>query len=411
MEMKGGTANLLLMILISSMTVIVPLLLNQASTVFYLSTPFYITIVVLYFSVLYLRVWGILITAITLIVSGLFLEIPQDLFITNTFVNIIQIIILYIATTYLRSPKRRKTELHYQKGEFYFSFYNLCIICLLFVYGVLGLFVQDEILTVIIVLSSVLLLATLIKAYRNSDPILLKYTIIVAFLPSALCSFISAYLCHVPENLVIDYCLTWTLSNYIFLQTIGYIIFQIFYVRRIHGYKHNDIVKVSLSRAVYYISIVIINLLIIYLYYSKIIGSYGYVYFFPWLLGNIFLLSNFYFSKFDDATGVKEENRFDWYEKRIITIEKNTSGIITIISFILPLSVTLMRESMPIPSELVILFASNIFFACLSVGLIWIPNKNLRFISLLKSVKTIAYTYSITLLLISTILIMFTSIE
>ena len=149
---------------------------------------------------------------------------------------------------------------------------------------------------------------------------------------------------------------------------------------------------------------ILLNTFILYLLFSHVIEENGYLYFFPWLLGNVFLLSNLYFTKFKDADGIKENNRFDWYEKKIITVEKNTAGIITIISFILPLSVQFMREDIPTP--LIVLFSANIFFACLSVGLIRIPNNKLRFITLLKSIKTVSYIYSITLLLISTIMIM-----
>ena len=112
-----------------------------------------------------------------------------------------------------------------------------------------------------------------------------------------------------------------------------------------------------------------------------------------------------FFTVYDDANGKgDDDDRFKWYEDRIITIEKNTSGIIMIIAFMLPLSVTLMKEEFP--GILVILFAANIFFACLAVGLIWVPNRKIRFINLLKTIKTISYTYAITLLLTSSIMIM-----
>lgn len=401
--MNGGTANIMLMLLISSITIIVPILLKQTSSIFYLSTPFYITIVILYLAVLYLRAWGILIAFITLAVSGFFLEVPGDIYAINTVINVLQVSLLLGATTLLRRP--RKTQMYYQQGNFYFSFYNLCILSILLAYFISAFFYPERIFNILILLSALLFVATIIKAAVNKDSALLMYTTLVALLPSALCSCLSAWLCHVPGDSLAKYILVWTLSNYIFLQTLGYIFYQILYLKKIHPFKRSDTITVNVSTAAYYIAVILLNTLILYLLFTHIIGEYGYIYFFPWLLGNIFLMANFYFTRFDDASGVKEDNRFDWYEKRIITVEKNTTGIITIISFILPLSVTLLKDN--IPSALVVLFAANIFFACLSVGLIWIPNKNLRFISLLKSIKTISYTYSITLLLISAIMIMF----
>ena len=405
--MNGGTANLMLMILISSITIIVPILLKQTASIFYLSTPFYITIVILYLSVLYLRIWGVLISFITLLVSGFFLDVPKELYAINTLINVLQVSLLLGATTLLRRP--RKKQMYYHQGNFYFSLYNFSILVILLAYFIAAVFHPEHIFVVLIVLSILLLVATLIKAAVNGDSALLLYTLLVALLPSALCSSLSAWLCQVPSEQFAQYILVWTLSNYIFLQTLGYIFYQIFFRRKIKPFNRRKMIKVDVSTAAYYLAVILLNTLILYLIFTHILDKYGYIYFFPWALGNIFLLANLYFTRFDDASGVKDENRFEWYEKRIITVEKNTTGIITIISFILPLSVTYLKEN--IPPALVVLFAANIFFACLSVGLIWIPNKNLRFISLLKSIKTISYTFSITLLLISTIMIMFTSLS
>ena len=299
--------------------------------------------------------------------------------------------------------------MYYEKGEFYFSLYNLLIIGVLLVYIGIAMFSSIDIMQYLPWLTIVLFLFTVIKAAENKDAVLIKYTFLIAFLPSAICSILSAYFCGVPQETFFKYCAVWTLSNYIFLQTIGYILFQLFYVREIHPYKTKDKREVNISTVAFYLALVFINLLIIYLIYSNVIGSHGYIYFFPWVLGNAFLLFNLYFAHFDDALGIPDNERFQWYEKRVITIEKNTSGLITIISFMLPLSVKLMGGH--VPTDLVILFASNIFFACLSVGLVWVPNKKIRFINLLKTIKTISYTYSITLLLISSIMIMFTSMN
>lgn len=408
--MRGGTANVLLMILISSITIIFPLLLLRSNTIFYSSTPFYITIVVLFVAVMYLRYWGVLIAAFTLVISGMFLDIPKNVFFVNTLCNILQVILLLLSYRLLKDRKRQTNKnLHYQSGEFYLSLYNLLIVCILLVYIGACLFSRDDISNYLVWLSVALFVITVIKSIKNKDSVLISYTFLIAFLPSTICSLLSAYFCKVPSDEFVNYCTTWTLSNYILLQTLGYIFFQLFYVREINAFKIDEEIPINVSSVAYYLAIVVINILIIYLIYSNVIGDYGYIYFFPWILGNVFLLFNLYFTRFDDACGIPDNERFKWYERRIITVEKNTSGVITIISFMLPLSVTIMKGS--IPTVLIVLFAANIFFACLSVGLIWVPNKKIRFINLLKTIKTISYTYSITLLLISSIMIMFTAIK
>ena len=125
------------------------------------------------------------------------------------------------------------------------------------------------------------------------------------------------------------------------------------------------------------------------------------MYFFPWALGNTFLLSNLYFSSSQSV--ISETDKFKWFEERIIVIEKNTSTIIMIIAFLLPLSLEFLKDT---PDILKTLFAANIFCTCTAVGLIWIPGNNIKFIYLLKTLKTICYTYSISLLLLWVILIL-----
>ena len=165
---------------------------------------------------------------------------------------------------------------------------------------------------------------------------------------------------------------------------------------------HNaKIVQADASSIALYLSILTWNMLILWMMNSDIIRVNSYIYFFPWTLGNVFLIMNLYFSSFYDAEA--ETDKFAWYEKRVIVVEKNTTTIITLISFMLPLSFSLIEV---IPSYLPIFFIANIFCTCLSIGLIWTPRSNVKFIGLLKTLKTIFYTYSITLLMLCVIMVM-----
>ena len=168
--------------------------------------------------------------------------------------------------------------------------------------------------------------------------------------------------------------------------------------------SNREIKSIDISSVLYYTAALLWNVFIIYLFRHDIFAGKSYMYFFPWALGNFLLLSNLFFSKYDDAKGA--ENYFKWYEDRVIVVEKNTSVIITIISFLLPLSGVLTKVN--VPEILTFIFIANIFCACFSVGLIWVPNSNVKFIALLKTMKSILYTYSLILLLMSAIMIMYT---
>ena len=161
--------------------------------------------------------------------------------------------------------------------------------------------------------------------------------------------------------------------------------------------------KIDVSTVCYYLAVLIWNIIIISLFYTKRLGTNNnLVYLFPWMLGNVFLCANLIFSLHNDAANVLE--KFKWFEQRVKVVEKNTASIITIISFLLPLGVNLLRKDLP--DIILFLFIVNIFLACLSVGIIWVPANKLRFISLLKTLKTIFYLYTIMFLLVSVIMLM-----
>lgn len=161
-------------------------------------------------------------------------------------------------------------------------------------------------------------------------------------------------------------------------------------------------ISIDISTIAFYLSIFVWNILILTLIDNDVIKFYSYIYFFPWALGNILLLINLYFSVYTESE-FKEGDKFEWYEKRVIVVEKNTSTIITLISFMLPLTFSKLSQ---VPTILSIFFIANIFCTCLSMGLIWTPHTNIRFISALKTLKTIFYTYSITILMICIIMVM-----
>ena len=401
-ELTGLSANFFTALMIALVTSIIPMLLNSEDAVFFTSLPFYITVVILFGCVIRFRLWGVVASIFTFFLYGLVLELPLRIFLVNSVVNTIELLLMLYAFNYIKNlkiPNRNR----YAKGIFYLSQYNSLLIIIFFFYltvCVFGLFSSNS--NVLYCFFGITFLLTMIKVVIERDIRLFLYTFLIALLPSIISCLLSIWLAKVPEELVVDYFCTWTLSNYVLIQTCGYIVYQLLFSKPSCLYKNNELLIVDASTTAYYIAIVLWNSIIIYLFYLNFFKLVNFIYFFPWALGNVFLGLNLLFSQFNDAENVK--NKFDWYEKRAIVVENNTSGIITIISFLLPVSATLLDD---IPPILLVLFVTNIFCACLAVGLIWVPATNVKFMAFLKTLKTIFYLFAITFLLISVIMIMF----
>ena len=401
-EMTGLSANFFIALLIAMTTSIIPILLNSSKAIYYTSLPLFITIVILFGCVISFRIWGILASVFTYLLYGIVLQLPFMVFLVNTIVNTVEILLMFFAYLWLKSLRIHNRN-RYAQGVFYLSQYNSLLILIFLSYlavCILGIYNGNN--KLLYIFFGVTLLVTIIKICIERDIYLLCFTLFIAFLPSAIACLLSILLAKVPLDIAAEYFNTWTLSNYILIQTSGYIIYQILFKKKTYYFSYKNLVVLDVCTLAYYIAITIWNIIIIYLFYLNFFHLYNLIYFFPWVLGNMFLGLNLIFSQYNDAGDVK--NKFEWYEKRAIVVENNTSGIITIISFLLPLSATLLAD---IPPILLVMFVANIFCACLAVGLIWVPGNNVKFMALLKTLKTIFYLFAITFLLLSVIMIMF----
>ena len=401
-HMTGWSANFFISLLIATSTSIIPILLNSSQAIFYTSLPFYITIVILFVCVICFGGWGILASFLTYLLYGAVLELPFKVFMANTLVNTLEIWLMLMAYRRIKQLKTPNKN-SYAKGSFYLSPYNSFLIIIFLTYLALcmfGIFKSNS--YVLYTFFGVTALLTIIKICKERDLYLLYYTLFIALIPSALSCLISILLVDVPSNLVVEYFNTWTLSNYILIQTCGYICYQLLFTKRTYHFEHKSVQEIDASTLAYYASLIVWNVVIIYLFHLNLFNLFNLIYFFPWALGNIFLSLNLIFSRYNDAGNV--ENKFDWYEKRAIVVENNTSGIITIISLLLPVSASLLEN---IPPVLLVLFVVNIFCACLAVGLIWVPANNVRFMAFLKTLKTIFFLFAISFLMLSVIMIMF----
>lgn len=403
-ELTGLSANFFIAVLIAMTTSIIPMLLSRDNAIFYTSLPFFISVVILFSCAIYFRGWGIIASALSFILYGFVTDMPMKILIVNAIINTLQIGLLLLG--YLWIKKRKTTNKNkYSKGIFYLSQYNSLLIVIFLLYlafCIFGIVSNDNMLLIFFVVTALL---TLAKIIIERDVFLVYYTLFIALFPSAISCVLSIILAGVPKPEIEEYFYTWTFSNYILLQTCGYILYQLLYSKKPFKLINKDIIVIDASTLAYYIAMAIWNSIIIYLFCLNFLNLVNLIYFFPWALGNFFLGSNLIFSRYNDAGDVP--NKFDWYEKRAIVVENNTSGIVTIISFLLPVSATLLKDN--IPPILLVLFIVNIFCACLAVGLIWVPANNIKFMALLKTLKTIFYLFSITFLLISVIMIMFSA--
>lgn len=403
-NISGVLSNVSIMILVSLVISIIPLLLNQDHAIFYTSQSLYIAVILLFVTMMYFDWWGLLVGFMTFIICGWVLGLPTCILISNTCANIIQLVLLHFSYNTIKKIKLENKNM-YKSGNLYLNFYNFSLILIFLFYFVYVLSSTKINVWILLLFSLTILFITLLKSLNEKDVRLLLYNFIIAFIPSLIASSISYYsglICKDSENMAFKYISTWTLSNYVLFQTIGYLFYQYFFTRSYDKVDNSINKPIFISTVLYYIAAFVWNMLIVLMLKSNILGeSKTYMYFFPWALGNIYLLSNLYFSSSQSI--INEIDKFKWFENRIVVIEKNISTIIMIIAFLLPLSLEFLKDT---PDILKTLFAANIFCICSAVGLIWIPKHNIKFISLLKSLKTICYTYSISLLLLCVVLIL-----
>ena len=346
-KMKGSAANCFIAILIAMITSIVPLFLNREPAVYDTSLQLFITVVILFYCVIRYYIWGIVASILTYIIYGIVKGLDTYDLLINILVNTIEIIMMLIAYVLIKRIRTKDKEEpdEYEKGIFEFTWYNMFLIVLFVLYFSLCiLVVQEKSTTILIAFAAATFISTAIKIAVDKDKRLLWCT---------------------------------------------------------GCYNDSESAEINASTVTYYIAIIIWNALIIYLFYHNQLKLDNLFFFFPWMLGNVFFLMNLIFSGKNDSAYIKE--KFKWYENRAVVAEENTNKIISMITFILPLSAALLDT----PPTLVYLFVINIFCACMTVGLVWVPANNVRMMALVKTLKTIFHLFTITILLICVIMIMF----
>ena len=202
--------------------------------------------------------------------------------------------------------------------------------------------------------------------------------------------------------------LVWVLSNTIILSSIGIVIvYFIFEKTEFLKKRGTEVISIRIDSLLYLFSLIIWNSLFVILYITDWF-NYGFylTYLIPWGLGFIFFCSNYFLSrtkelKLDTNTNFRE--LFEFIEKRAVVAETNTGTIILVLSILIPVAGSMLNA---LTLQLVTIFIVTISVACASIGLIWIPQGNIRLISIIKTIKTILHLYTICFLLLESIVLL-----
>lgn len=395
-SINGYVINTAYIILIGLSISMLPLLVNSPSMIVSgYSMPVYVGVIIILGVAMYCGLKSALL--VSLISGGIYFVAAKSQ--TNSFLaffiwniaNLLQILIMFLGITLIEKKRKYKP---FQHGLTPYKTL-LLVSFILYCYFTFTQIKNHEYCMIII--SLILFSVSILKSRK--DPCLFKYIFGVAVLPSVISSFLFSYLGMkmniIQESIWIKNFFLWWLSNYILLQTVGYLLFLILYQKdcKFHA---NTMKLVHADSLMYYIAVFAFNIFIIHIYRGKILDGCEYVIVFPYLLGNFLLGTNFYFSHKKDCLSMSE--RFKWYEGRVITIEKNMSIVITIITFLIPMGLS---RAQNVPPEILPILILNILFACMTVGLVWIPECNVKFMSLTKTIKTISFSYAIVLALIN----------
>jgi hypothetical protein len=251
-----------------------------------------------------------------------------------------------------------------------------------------------------LIILALLILVHLFSAIRNksSSNIFLLIVLVLPNIIGASIGSIEIYNGELNAKSYLSNFSTWSLSNSILLLSFGYLLLT--------RLPHNDeeeksFLAVKLSTALFYVSIILWNVILYVLYSLGWLDKGLSSYVFPWLVGNLFFILNMHYSVGIETEDVGEEG-FKWFEKRSVVAENNTQMLVAIISFLLPICAQLLGM---IKHSISILFIFNITCAIISIGLIWIPKGKIKDMSTIKHVKTVFHLFTLSLLLLNIVLI------
>ncbi len=382
---------------------------DSASTVFVI----FIGILIIMFTVFLYGFWGV----VTAFLSSLLFCLSKQIGVAESVINIgantIQALCLYIVF--------KMTDIDESisdKGGI-MTDYKFLLVAFGVMYILFSL-MFDQMIVLYAFFGLIVALAIGFSVYEKSW-LKIRFLLLVALIPSLFGGAINALstvLVSFQWISILKSVTVWTLSNTILFTTFGYIILSVLgklkkatpnalqtnvdSVQSVVGGKENKSYPLKLSTIMFYIATMVWNLLFYGMYLYGWLASNTVTYLFPWGVGNIFFLINLYFTLSPELDGENLEEAFKWFENRAVVAENNTQMIITIIAFLLPLSTSYLGT---ISLDIWFVFILNITAAVVSIGLIWVPRNNVRFMEFIKNLKTIFHLFTISLLLLTAIMI------
>jgi len=231
------------------------------------------------------------------------------------------------------------------------------------------------------------------------------WLLLICFIPSGIAAFINSMIPIFFGNGWFQSYILWVGSNFILLSTFGYVLFNFLSNINIKESVKENSISIKIPVVLYYISIMLWNFLFFAMYIMGWLDkntTYTITYIFPWLIGNILFISNFILSQSDETILENKNEIFNWFEKRAIVAEANTAIVMQIVVLAVPLIMA--ATNIQLSPNIIIIFVLNISISIASIALIWVPQNNIKFMSFLKTLKTILHLFSISLLLLNSIM-------
>ena len=353
----------------------------------------YFNIILILFAVYYIGFYGVLAATVSSLIFALTIE--QSLVNLSIVVvaNFVQALLLYLLCgIYKKKNTVEKSGVISQSkifnfllGVFYFL-YNLCV--------------KDNYVVSSVAILTLLLIVHLCSAVKGKSRSHL-FLILAFLIPNVIGASIGSFEFYDGvwnRGAYFGNFTVWTFSNLILLLSFGYLL-----IEGLPQYKEVEkaFLTVKLSTALFYISVIVWNVIIYILYILGWLDKSLSSYVFPWLVGNLFFILNMYYS-IDRETPDMGDEGFKWFEKRAIVAENNTQMLVAIISFLLPICAQLLGT---ITYSISIVFIFNITCAVISIGLVWIPKGKIKDMSAVKHLKTVFHLFTLSLLLLNIVLI------
>ena len=396
-RIEGKSYKPYLFMFLTILVTLIQVLSSRGNTDSNFIVTLYFSIVLITIGIYKIGIYGVASALLSSLIFTLTIKQNWQNVLIATGANTLQALIIYFVFKFYKFKK--------DDNEKVIPIFKVLIALIGLVYVVYNLIFSDHYIVSSSVLLGLLAALFVIRAIRTKDYSLLAYLGLIAILPNLVGGAVGSLSYDngfIFDNYLND-SLTWFFSNSILLLSFGYCIFD--YVKK----KFADVtfkasengLEINLSTLLYFVSVLIWNILFYVLYFLGWLNKNLATYIFPWFVGNLFFIANLFLSLKKEIQANNEDS-FKWYEGRAIVAENNTQMLVAIIALLLPLCAQFMGT---ITQSISVLFILNITAAIVSIGLIWIPKNMTKYMSTVKHLKTIFHLFTVCLLLLNIVLI------